>query len=54
MLEKELNKLLEEAKDMRQQAIENESASYYNDVFYALKNFLLKKCIVSLLDLYFV
>ena len=48
MLEKELNKLLEEAKDMRQQAIENESASYYNDVFYALKNFLLKKLNSSL------
>ena len=48
MLEKELNKLLEEAKNMRQRAIENESASYYNDVFYNLKNFLSKKLNSSL------
>lgn len=43
MLEKELNKLLEEAKNMRHRTIENESASYNNDVFYNLKIFLTKK-----------
>ena len=43
MLEK-LNKLLEEAKEIRQQAVENEMASYYNDSFDSLSKFILKKC----------
>ncbi len=43
MLEKKLNRLLEEAKEIRQQTIENKSASYYNDVFYNLSNFISKK-----------
>lgn len=43
MLERELKKLLEEAKKIRQQSVENESASYYNDVFYNLSDFLSKK-----------
>ena len=43
MLEKKLNKLLEEAKEIRQQAVENEMASYYNDSFDNLSNFILKK-----------
>ena len=42
MLERELDRLLEEAKKIRQQSIENDSASYYNDVFYNLSNFILK------------
>ena len=40
MLERELMKLLEEAKKIRQQLIENESASYYDDVFDNLSNFV--------------
>lgn len=43
MLEKKLNKLLEEAKERRKQAVENEMASYYNDSFNNLSNFILKK-----------
>lgn len=43
MLEKKLNKLLEEAKEIRQQAVENEMASYYNDSFDSLSKFILKK-----------
>ena len=43
MLEKKLNKLLEEAKDIRQQAVENGMASYYNDSFDSLSKFILKK-----------
>lgn len=43
MLERKLNKLLEEAKEIRQQAVENEMASYYNDSFNNLSNFILKK-----------
>ena len=43
MLEKKLNKLLEEAKEIRQQAVENGMASYYNDSFDKLSNFILKK-----------
>lgn len=41
---KKLNKLLEEAKEIRQQAVENEMASYYNDSFDSLSKFILKKC----------
>ena len=48
MLERELMKLLEEAKKIRQQLIENESASYYDDVFDNLSNFVLKKLNSSL------
>jgi len=44
MLEKKLNKLLEEAKDIRQQAVENGIASYYYDSFDSLSKFILKKC----------
>ena len=44
MLERKLNKLLEEAKEIRQQAVENEMASYYNDSFDSLSKFILKKC----------
>ena len=36
-------KLLEEAKKTRQRSIENNSASYYDDVFYNLSNFISKK-----------
>lgn len=43
MLEKKLNKLLEEAKKRRKQAVENEMASYYNDSFDSLSKFILKK-----------
>ncbi len=43
MLERKLNKLLEEAKILRQQSIKNSSASYYNDVFCKLSNFISKK-----------
>ena len=43
MLEKKLNKLLEEAKERRNQAVENEMASYYNDSFDSLSKFILKK-----------
>lgn len=41
---KKLNKLLEEAKERRKQAVENEMASYYNDSFDSLSKFILKKC----------
>ena len=41
-------KLLEEAKKTRQQSIENDSASYYDDVFYNLSNFISKKLNSSL------
>ena len=44
MLERKLNKLLEEAKERRKQAVENEMASYYNDSFDSLSKFILKKC----------
>lgn len=43
MFERELMKLLEEAKKTRQRSIENNSASYYDDVFYNLSNFISKK-----------
>ena len=43
MLEKKLNKLLAEAKEIRQQAVENGMASYCNDSFDKLSNFILKK-----------
>lgn len=43
MLEKKLNKLLEEAKERRKQSVENEMASYYNDSFDSLSKFILKK-----------
>ena len=43
MLEKKLNKLLEEAKERRKHAVENEMASYYNDSFDSLSKFILKK-----------
>lgn len=43
MSERKLNVLLEEAKKIRQQSIENESASYSNDVFYNLSDFISKK-----------
>ena len=43
MSEKKLKKLLEEAKKMRQQSIANESASYYNDEFNNLSDFVSKK-----------
>lgn len=43
MLEKKLLKLLEEAKIIRKQSVENESASYENDVFDNLKKFIIKK-----------
>ena len=48
MLEKKLQKLIKEAKEIRQRSIENDSASYYNDVFYDLSNFILKKLNSSL------
>ena len=48
MFERELMKLLEEAKKTRQQSIENDSASYYDDVFYNLSNFISKKLNSSL------
>lgn len=41
-------KLLEEAKKIRLQSIENKSASYYNDVFDNLSNFISKKLSSSL------
>lgn len=43
MLKKDLMKLLEEAKKIRQQSIENESANYYYDTFNNLSNFISKK-----------
>ena len=43
MLERKLNDLLDEAKNIRQNSIENESASYYNDVFDNLSDFISKK-----------
>lgn len=48
MLEKDLMKLLEEAKKIRQKSIENESSNYYDDVFYNLSNFISKKLNSSL------
>ncbi len=48
MVEKELMKLLKEAKMLRQQSIENKSASYYNDVFANLSDFISKKLNSSL------
>lgn len=48
MLERKLNKLLEEARKIRQQSAKNESASYYDDVFYNLSDFILKKLNSSL------
>lgn len=43
MLERKLNDLLDEAKRIRQNSIENESANYYNDVFDNLSDFISKK-----------
>ena len=43
MLEKKLNKLLEEAKIIRQHSIEYNVASYYTDKFDNLSDFILKK-----------
>lgn len=43
MFERELMKLLEEAKKIRQRSIENNLASYCDDVFYNLSNFISKK-----------
>ncbi len=43
MFERELMKLLEEAKKTRQRSIENNLASYCDDVFYNLSNFISKK-----------
>ena len=43
MLERKLNDLLDEAKNIRQNSIENESANYYNDVFDNLSDFISKK-----------
>ena len=48
MVEKDLMKLLEEAKRIRQQAVENGSSNYYDDVFYNLSNFISKKLNSSL------
>ena len=43
MLEKKLQKLLKEANEIRQRTIENNSASYYDDAFYELGDFIKKK-----------
>ena len=43
MLEKKLENLLAEAKEVRKKAIEEDSANYYDDKFYNLSNFLSKK-----------
>lgn len=43
MLERKLMKLLEEAKTIREQSVENGSASYENDVFDILSKFIIKK-----------
>lgn len=43
MLDRKLNDLLDEAKKIRQNSIENGSANYYNDVFDNLGNFISKK-----------
>lgn len=43
MIEKKLNRLLEEAKIIRQQSLRNSSASYYNDEFCKLSNYISKK-----------
>ena len=43
MFEKKLMKLLEEAKTMRQLMNKNHTASYYNEEFYTLSNFIIKK-----------
>lgn len=42
MFERKLMKLLEESERIRKQAVENKSASYSDDVFYNLSNFILK------------
>ena len=42
MLEKKLHELIKEARETRQKSIEDNSASYYNDVFCDLSNFILK------------
>lgn len=42
MLEKELQELIKDAKKIRQESTENGSASYYDDKFYDLSNFILK------------
>lgn len=42
MIERKLNRLLKEAEEIRQQAVDNESASYDNDVFYNLSEFISK------------
>ena len=43
MFEKKLMKLLEEAKTMRQLMNKNKTANYYNEEFYTLSNFIIKK-----------
>lgn len=43
MFEKKLKSLLKEANEMRQQAIKGDFASYYNDVFKKLSDFILQK-----------
>ena len=48
MMEKELIKLLAEANKIRQESVENESASYYDDEFYNLSDFISKKLNSSL------
>lgn len=42
MSKRKLLKLLEDAETIRAQSIENQSASYYNDVFFNLSNYILK------------
>lgn len=48
MLERKLQKLIKEAKKIRQMNINNGSASYCYDVFDNLSNFILKKLNKSL------
>ena len=43
MLENKLKKILEEAEEIRQRSINNESSSFRNDVFNNLSDFILKK-----------
>ena len=43
MLEKRLQELIKEAKEIKNMSIENNSASYFNDVFYDLSNFIISK-----------
>ena len=43
MIEKELEKLLEEAKKIRQQSVENGLSNFYDDNFNKLSSFILKK-----------